>query len=70
MIDLENITKDFRIKFLPREIECWKKLNHPNICYLYHEFAKLNYQFAIMELAEHGDLVTFFFFINNNYNFF
>lgn len=54
---MENVTADFREKFLPREIECWKKLNHPNICYLYREFVKYGYQFAIMELAEHGDLV-------------
>lgn len=56
---METVTPEFRKKFLPRELYCWKSINHPNHCYLYREFRKFNYQFSIMDLAEKGDLVNF-----------
>jgi len=56
--DLESVSATFRLKFLPRELECWKRLNHPHVCYLYQEFTKANYQFCVMELAN-TDLLTY-----------
>ncbi|KAI1721906.1 protein kinase domain-containing protein [Ditylenchus destructor] len=57
--NLREVTEEFRVKFLPREMKCWSQLSHNNICTLYHEFQKYGYQFAITELAEHGDLLSY-----------
>lgn len=57
VIDLSTVTPEFRDKFLPREIESWKRVRHVNICSLYQEFQSKDYQFLIMELADHGDMV-------------
>lgn len=57
VIDLREVTAEFRDKFLPREIESWKRVRHVNICALYQEFQSKDYQFLIMELADYGDMV-------------
>uniref|UniRef100_A0A915D3S1 Protein kinase domain-containing protein n=1 Tax=Ditylenchus dipsaci TaxID=166011 RepID=A0A915D3S1_9BILA len=59
VIDLSAVTEEFRENFLPREIDCWKRIKNLNNCFLYREFVKHDYQFAVMELAEFGDLLSF-----------
>jgi len=59
VIDLSSVSEEFRDKFLPREFACWKRLKNLNNCFLFSEFACYNYQFAVMELAEKGDLLSF-----------
>lgn len=57
VIDLEQISTEFRQKFLPRELSVWKQLDHKNHVFLYKEFERFGYQFSIMELASDGDMV-------------
>lgn len=59
VIDLEQISAEFRHKFLPRELSVWKQLDHKNHVYLYKDFERAGYQFSIMELATDGDMVIF-----------
>jgi serine/threonine protein kinase len=58
IIDLEQISAEFRQKFLPREISIWRQLDHKNHVFLYKDFEKSGYQFAIMELGTGGDMVS------------
>ncbi|KAL3108615.1 hypothetical protein niasHT_015537 [Heterodera trifolii] len=57
--DLESVSEMFKQKFLPRELEVWRELDHPNLVYLYKDFQWNNYQFAVMELVVGGDLLSY-----------
>ncbi|CAK5061630.1 unnamed protein product [Meloidogyne enterolobii] len=59
VIDLEQISAEFRHKFLPRELSVWKQLDHKNHVYLYKDFERAGYQFSIMELATDGDMLSY-----------
>jgi hypothetical protein len=54
---MEQVSTDFKQKFLPREISVWRQLDHRNHVFLYKDFQKAGYQFAIMEMASGGDMV-------------
>lgn len=59
IIDKSKVTEEFKMKFLPREIECWKQLKHRNLVELFDTFEENGKVFFPMELAENGDLLTF-----------
>jgi serine/threonine protein kinase len=50
---------DFLIKFLPRELQIYEELNHPNIIKVNQIFQISHLVFIFMELAEQGDLLDF-----------
>lgn len=50
---------DFLNKFLPRELEIYAKLDHPNIIKVYDIIHLINRVYIFMELAESGDLLDF-----------
>ena len=50
---------DFLEKFLPREIEAMRKVEHKNCVKLHDVIYTDDYTFMIMELAEGGDLLDF-----------
>ena len=59
MISKKSAPKDILTKFLPREIEALKKVEHKNIVKLYDVIHTDDYVCLIMELAESGDLLDF-----------
>ncbi|KAI1305816.1 Testis-specific serine/threonine-protein kinase 1 [Halotydeus destructor] len=61
IIDLSKTSNDFRTKFLPRELEALKKIDHPNIIKIYDIVTeKDKFVFVFMEIAEKGDLLDIF----------
>lgn len=59
MINKEKVTTDFREKFLPREIDCWRQLHHPNLVRILGHYEALKYVFLSMEYGERGDLLAY-----------
>uniref|UniRef100_A0A7E4VXX4 Protein kinase domain-containing protein n=1 Tax=Panagrellus redivivus TaxID=6233 RepID=A0A7E4VXX4_PANRE len=59
VIRMDHVGSDYRLKFLPRELECWKKLEHPNLCKLF-EILRFNdmYVFMVMEFCPMGDVLS------------
>jgi len=51
--------KDFVTKFMPREMEVIKKLDHDNVVRLKSVFEFESKVYIFMELAENGDLLTY-----------
>ncbi|CAJ0963242.1 unnamed protein product, partial [Mesorhabditis belari] len=60
MINKNKVTPDFRNKFLPREIVCWKMLEHRNIVRLcsHYESKLIGYVFLVMEYGAGGDMLS------------
>lgn len=57
IIDRRRAPADFVLKFLPRELEIYRQLAHPNIVRVY-EFVEIHARiYVLMELAEGGDLL-------------
>ena len=52
------MTREFKEKFLPREIDCWRQLNHPNLVRILGHYETLKYVFLSMEYGTKGDLLT------------
>ncbi|RNA03037.1 testis-specific serine threonine- kinase 1 [Brachionus plicatilis] len=59
IIDRRKAPADFLNKFLPRELEIYLKLDHPNIVRIYEIMEIYHRIYIIMELAEGGDLLDF-----------
>lgn len=59
VINRKKAPKDFQMKFLPRELEVMKKLNHPNITKLYEIMQFGGKVYISMEIAGHGDLLEY-----------
>uniref|UniRef100_A0A7I4KKD5 Serine/threonine protein kinase, putative n=1 Tax=Brugia malayi TaxID=6279 RepID=A0A7I4KKD5_BRUMA len=59
IIDTRKVTQEYKCKFLPREIQTWKRLRHPNLVALFGVFEEAGKIYLPMELAEKGDLLTF-----------
>jgi serine kinase len=59
IIDCTQAPKDFRDRFLPRELKIWPTLNHPNII-LMHDFILSNQKiFMLLEYVGCGNLLTY-----------
>lgn len=58
MINTQKVTEEFRSKFLPREIECWKRLNHPHLVRILGHYEAMQHVFLTMEFARGGDMVS------------
>ena len=56
--DMDNVSDNFRLKFIPRERKVWRQLNPPNTVRLYNDFKKSGYLFEIIELAVGGDMAS------------
>lgn len=59
MISKKSAPKDILNKFLPREIEALRKVEHKNTVKLYEVIHTNDYICLVMELAENGDLLDF-----------
>lgn len=59
IIDRTRAPDDFLNKFLPRELDLYTKLEHPNIIKVYDIINILHRVYIFMELAECGDLLDF-----------
>ncbi|KAK6009849.1 hypothetical protein OSTOST_25193, partial [Ostertagia ostertagi] len=57
MINTQKVTEEFRSKFLPREIECWKRLNHPHLVRILGHYEAMQHVFLTMEFARGGDML-------------
>ncbi|NXL61120.1 TSSK1 kinase, partial [Chordeiles acutipennis] len=60
IIDKKKTPRNFLEKFLPREIEALKRLQHPSIIKTYEIFeTSLGKVYIVMELGEKGDLLDY-----------
>lgn len=59
IIDRNKAPDDFLKKFLPRELDIYLKLDHPNIVKIYEIIEIMHRVYIFMELAEGGDLLDF-----------
>ena len=59
MINTKKVTQEFKEKFLPREIDCWRQLNHPNLVRILGHYEALDYVFLSMEYGEKGNLLSY-----------
>ena len=57
IIDRSKAPKDFQQKFLPRELEIWPQLKHPNIIRMYSYFEHEPKIYMLLEYAEGGDVL-------------
>uniref|UniRef100_A0A7E4ZZV1 Aurora kinase n=1 Tax=Panagrellus redivivus TaxID=6233 RepID=A0A7E4ZZV1_PANRE len=60
VIQIDQVERIFREKFLPRELNCWQVVRHPNICELFSSFEANNGKLLcmIMEYCSAGDLLS------------
>ncbi|TKR64378.1 hypothetical protein L596_024924 [Steinernema carpocapsae] len=56
-MDCENLRSEIRDKFLPREINNWKKICHPNLLRLFAIVEGISTKAMFCELTEYGDLL-------------
>ena len=59
IIKIKETPIDFSTKFLPREIEIIKKLNHPNLTCVREVIETDSKVFMVMDLVRNGDLLNF-----------
>jgi serine kinase len=59
IIDRRKAPDDFVNKFLPRELDIYLKISHPNIIKIFEIMEISQRIFIFMELAEGGDLLDF-----------
>ncbi|KAK7105126.1 hypothetical protein V1264_019728 [Littorina saxatilis] len=59
IINRRKAPKDFREKFLPRELKVLKVVNHPNIIKLFEILEFEHKIYIVMEHAGHGDLLEY-----------
>ena len=59
IIDRSKAPKDFQQKFLPRELEIWPRLKHPNIIRMYTYFEYEPKIYMLLEYAEGGDVLDY-----------
>ncbi|XP_041038491.1 testis-specific serine/threonine-protein kinase 4-like [Carcharodon carcharias] len=53
----EKAEAEFLTKFLPREIQVWKSLKHPNIVNFYQSIETTNRVYVVLELAPGGEVM-------------
>uniref|UniRef100_A0A1I7XPH0 Protein kinase domain-containing protein n=1 Tax=Heterorhabditis bacteriophora TaxID=37862 RepID=A0A1I7XPH0_HETBA len=56
VINTQKVTDEFRNKFLPREIECWNRLIHPNLVRMLGYYRAKDHVFLTMEFGCGGDM--------------
>ena len=59
VIDRNKAPEDFLKKFLPRELNIYLKLDHPNIIKVFEVIEVMHRVYIFMELADGGDLLDF-----------
>ncbi|XP_059148031.1 testis-specific serine/threonine-protein kinase 1-like [Physella acuta] len=59
IINRRSAPKDFKEKFLPRELKCMKAVNHINVIKLYEIIEFEQKVYIVMEHAGHGDLLEY-----------
>ncbi|KAL4237519.1 protein serine/threonine kinase [Mactra antiquata] len=59
IIDRKRVPRDFREKFLPRELKIIAQVNHPNVIKMYELMEFHNKVYIAMEHAGHGDMLEF-----------
>jgi serine kinase len=59
IVDKNLAPQDFREKFLPRELQIWPRLCHPNIIKLFHHFEDARRIYAVLEYAPGGDALRY-----------
>jgi len=59
VVDRHKAPKDFQTKFLPRELDIWPGLRHPNIIKVFDAFDDGRRVYMILEYAENGDVLRY-----------
>lgn len=59
IIDKARTSMDYLTKFLPRELDILKQINHPSIIQVHSIFQRKQKIYIFMQNAEHGDLFQF-----------
>lgn len=59
VIDLRQTSRDYRKKFLPRELEIMQRLRHPNIITIHKIFTMNQKIYVFMDLATGGDILEY-----------
>jgi serine kinase len=59
IIDRRKAPDDFVNKFLPRELDIYLKISHPNIIKIYEIMQISHRVYIFMEIAEGGDLLDY-----------
>lgn len=59
VIDLRLTSKEYKDKFLPRELEYLQKLRHPNIITIYKIVPMKHKIYIFMDFAEQGDVLEY-----------
>lgn len=59
IIDERRAPVDFLTKFLPRELDVYKILDHPSIIKVYEIIQLYDRIYIFMEMADGGDLLEF-----------
>jgi serine kinase len=59
IIDCSKAPKDFQEKFLPRELEIWPKVKHPNVITMYQYILHESKIYMILEYAMGGDMLAY-----------
>lgn len=59
IIDLTRAPKDFQEKFLPRELQIWPRVHHPNIIAMHQCVTRSDKIYMILEYASGGDMLTY-----------
>ncbi|XP_076464188.1 testis-specific serine/threonine-protein kinase 2-like [Babylonia areolata] len=59
IINRKKAPKDFKEKFLPRELDILKHVNHPNVIKMYEILEFESKIYIVMEHAGHGDLLEY-----------
>lgn len=59
IVDRNKAPRDFQTKFLPRELDIWPGLRHPNIINVHDAFDDGRRVYMILEYAENGDVLKY-----------
>lgn len=59
IVDRNKAPRDFQTKFLPRELDIWPGLRHPNIIKVMDAFDDGRRVYMILEYAENGDVLRY-----------
>ncbi|GAB1604853.1 testis-specific serine/threonine-protein kinase 3-like [Argonauta hians] len=58
IVNRSRAPHDFLTRFLPRELEFWPSLNHPNIIKFHETFEEMHLVYMVLEYACRGDLLA------------
>ncbi|XP_014781323.1 testis-specific serine/threonine-protein kinase 3 [Octopus bimaculoides] len=58
IVNRSRAPRDFLTRFLPRELEFWPSLNHPNIIKFHETFEEMHLVYMVLEYASRGDLLA------------